>query len=168
MTGLEFKPHPAAQLSRRTTWLPTCIGFRQPRRTRLLWHRGKIRQPAGRQPGAGSGSRPTPTRPLKFRSVPNGTTLVLTINRDLQAAGREHPRRIARSTYGAESGTIVVMDPRNGEILAMAATPRMDLNQLLELLPASTTTPVSTTRSIGHGLRAGLGGQDPDHGCRAR
>jgi len=30
--------------------------------------------------------------------------------------------------YGAENGTIIVMDPRNGEILAMAATPRMNLN----------------------------------------
>ena len=32
------------------------------------------------------------------------------------------------SNYGAENGTIIVMDPRNGEILAMAATPRMNLN----------------------------------------
>jgi cell division protein FtsI/penicillin-binding protein 2 len=32
---------------------------------------------------------------------------------------------------GAESGTIVVMDPRNGEILAMTSTPRLNLNDYL-------------------------------------
>ncbi len=32
------------------------------------------------------------------------------------------------SKYGAENGTVIVMDPRNGEILAMASSPRMDLN----------------------------------------
>jgi cell division protein FtsI/penicillin-binding protein 2 len=30
---------------------------------------------------------------------------------------------------GAESGTLVVIDPKNGEILAMATTPRLDLNE---------------------------------------
>src|SRR3970040_2573971 len=31
--------------------------------------------------------------------------------------------------YGAQCDTIVVMDPRNGELLAIAASRRMDLNQ---------------------------------------
>jgi cell division protein FtsI/penicillin-binding protein 2 len=30
--------------------------------------------------------------------------------------------------YGAQNGAIIVMNPKNGEILAMAGTPRMDLN----------------------------------------
>ncbi|HLO32906.1 MAG TPA: penicillin-binding protein 2 [Anaerolineales bacterium] len=59
--------------------------------------------------------------------VPNGTTLVLTLNRDLQAK-TETILDHALSDYGAQNGTIIVMDPHNGEILAMAATPRMDLN----------------------------------------
>lgn len=72
-----------------------------------------------------------PTDPNKAFEIPrvlNGTTLVLTLNRDLQAAAEQILDK-SLDTYGAKGGTIVVMDPRNGEILAMAVTPRMDLNQ---------------------------------------
>lgn len=72
-----------------------------------------------------------PTDPNKAFEIPrvqNGTTLILTINRDLQAAA-EQVLDSALLTYGAQGGTIVVMDPRNGELLAMAASRRMDLNQ---------------------------------------
>lgn len=69
-----------------------------------------------------------PNKAADIPHVPDGTTLILTINRDLQAAA-EGILDEALDTYGAEGGTIVVMDPRNGEILAMAVTPRMDLNQ---------------------------------------
>ena len=68
-----------------------------------------------------------PNKALEIPRVPNGTTLVLTLNRDLQASV-ESILDGALSEYGAENGTIIVMDPRNGEILAMAATPRMNLN----------------------------------------
>ncbi|HVF25877.1 MAG TPA: penicillin-binding protein 2 [Anaerolineales bacterium] len=68
-----------------------------------------------------------PNKALDIPRVPNGTTLVLTIHRDLQAKV-ESILDDALSNYGAENGTIIVMDPRNGEILAMAATPRMNLN----------------------------------------
>jgi cell division protein FtsI/penicillin-binding protein 2 len=60
--------------------------------------------------------------------VPNGTTLVLTLHRDLQDAA-EKILDNALSTYGATGGTITVMDPKTGEILAMAVTPRMNLNE---------------------------------------
>ena len=69
-----------------------------------------------------------PNKAFEIPRVPDGTTLVLTINRDLQAAA-EQILDDALVTYGAQGGTIVVMDPRNGELLAMAVTPRMDLNQ---------------------------------------
>ena len=69
-----------------------------------------------------------PNKAFEIPRVPNGTTLVLTINRDLQAAA-EQILDESILTYGAQGGTIVVMDPRNGELLAMAVTPRMDLNQ---------------------------------------
>ena len=68
-----------------------------------------------------------PNKAIEIPRVPNGTTLVLTINRDLQAKV-ESILDQALLDYGSENGTIIVMDPRNGEILAMAATPRMDLN----------------------------------------
>ncbi|MBC7877220.1 MAG: penicillin-binding protein 2 [Anaerolineales bacterium] len=69
-----------------------------------------------------------PNKATEIARVPDGTTLVLTINRDLQAA-TEQILDEALVTYGAQGGTIVVMDPRNGEVLTMAVTPRMDLNQ---------------------------------------
>jgi cell division protein FtsI/penicillin-binding protein 2 len=68
-----------------------------------------------------------PNKASEIPRVPNGTTLVLTINRDLQAKV-ESILDESLSEYGAENGTIIVMDPRNGEILAMATNPRMDLN----------------------------------------
>jgi len=68
-----------------------------------------------------------PNKALEIPRVPNGTTLVLTLHRDLQAKV-ESILDDALSNYGAQNGTIIVMDPRNGEILAMAATPRMNLN----------------------------------------
>ena len=68
-----------------------------------------------------------PNKALEIPRVPNGTTLVLTLNRDLQASV-ESILDDALLEHGAENGTIIVMDPRNGEILAMAATPRMNLN----------------------------------------
>jgi len=72
-----------------------------------------------------------PTDPNKAFEIPkvqDGTTLILTINRDLQAAAEDILDN-ALFEYQAQGGTIVVMDPRNGELLAIAATRRMDLNQ---------------------------------------
>lgn len=69
-----------------------------------------------------------PNRAAEIPRVSNGTTLVLTIDRDLQAAAEESLDQ-ALFDYGAQNGTIVIMDPRTGEILAMATSPRLDLNQ---------------------------------------
>jgi cell division protein FtsI/penicillin-binding protein 2 len=68
-----------------------------------------------------------PNKAIEIPKVPNGTNLVLTLNRDLQAKV-ESILDEALTTYGAENGTIVVMNPRNGEVLAMATTPRLNLN----------------------------------------
>jgi len=68
-----------------------------------------------------------PNRALEIPQVPGGTTLVLTIDRQLQAAVEEILVE-ALGDYGADNGTIVVMDPRDGEILALASSPQMDLN----------------------------------------
>jgi cell division protein FtsI/penicillin-binding protein 2 len=69
-----------------------------------------------------------PNKAVDIPHIPDGTTLVLTINRDLQAAA-EGILDKSLKTYGADGGTIIVMDPKSGEVLAMAGTPRMDLNQ---------------------------------------
>ncbi len=71
-----------------------------------------------------------PRDPNKVNEIPkvkNGTSLVLTLNRDLQAKV-ESILDHALDDYGSQNGTIIVMNPHDGEILAMAATPRMDLN----------------------------------------
>jgi len=68
-----------------------------------------------------------PNKAIDIPRVPNGTTLVLTLNRDLQARV-ESILDQSLLEYGAENGAIIVMNPRNGEVLAMATTPRMDLN----------------------------------------
>jgi cell division protein FtsI/penicillin-binding protein 2 len=68
-----------------------------------------------------------PNKATEIPRVPNGTTLVLTINRDLQAKV-ENILDQALTKYGAENGAIVVMNPQNGEIIAMSTTPRLDLN----------------------------------------
>ncbi|MGE5642392.1 MAG: peptidoglycan D,D-transpeptidase FtsI family protein, partial [Byssovorax cruenta] len=68
-----------------------------------------------------------PNKATEIPREPNGTRLVLTIDRDLQAKVESILDQSLKQ-YGAENGTIIVMNPRDGEILAMASTPRMDLN----------------------------------------
>lgn len=58
---------------------------------------------------------------------PAGVNLVLTIDTEIQQMV-ESTLRQALETSGAESGQIIVMDPENGEILAMAAWPELDPN----------------------------------------
>lgn len=69
-----------------------------------------------------------PNRAVEIPRIPNGTSLILTINRDLQDA-MEDILDNALLEYGAQQGAIIVMNPKNGEVLGMASTPRMDLNQ---------------------------------------
>lgn len=69
-----------------------------------------------------------PNKAFEIPRIPDGTTLILTINRDLQASAEQILDQ-SLADYGAQRGVITIMDPRNGEILAMAVTPRMDLNQ---------------------------------------
>lgn len=69
-----------------------------------------------------------PNRVEEVPQVPDGTTLILTLDRELQAA-TETILDDALYTHGAEAGAIIVMDPRNGEILAMASAPRLDLTE---------------------------------------
>lgn len=69
-----------------------------------------------------------PTLIEKVPTVPPGSSLVLTIDREIQAMV-ERVLDEAVSNNGAQSGTAIVMDPTNGELLAMAVTPRMNPNE---------------------------------------
>lgn len=61
-------------------------------------------------------------------SVPPGVSMVLTIDREIQAMLEEIADK-AMEENEATSATILVMDPRSGEILGMASTPRLDPNE---------------------------------------
>jgi cell division protein FtsI/penicillin-binding protein 2 len=77
---------------------------------------------------------------VNYPSIPPGQTLVLTIDRDIQGA-IENILDNALTDTGSISGTIIVMDPKTGEILAMSSTPRMDLNdytKVAEIFPGET------------------------------
>jgi cell division protein FtsI/penicillin-binding protein 2 len=72
-----------------------------------------------------------PLDPYNLQSIPTapaGASLILTIDREIQRATESILDKAVKST-GAVNGTIIVMNPRNGEILAMASTPRMNLNE---------------------------------------
>ena len=63
--------------------------------------------------------------------IPKGTDLILTIDRDIQAVVEDILFKAVKDT-GSASGTILVMDPRNGEMLAIATTPLIDPNNYWE------------------------------------
>lgn len=63
--------------------------------------------------------------------VPAGASLVLTIDREIQAMVEKKLDKAVEENE-AESGTVIILDPRNGEILAMASQPRINLNQYWE------------------------------------
>jgi cell division protein FtsI/penicillin-binding protein 2 len=68
-----------------------------------------------------------PNEAVETPEVPPGASLVLTIDREIQAMAEDVLDRAVEHN-GAQGGVIVIMDPRNGEILAMATTPRLDPN----------------------------------------
>ena len=84
-----------------------------------------------------------PLDPNRVEEVPelsSGASLVLTIDREIQTA-MEKLLDQAIDDSGSDGGVIVVTDHRTGEILAMATTPRLDLNNFsdyAEVFPGST------------------------------
>jgi len=81
-----------------------------------------------------------PRQMVDYPSIPPGQTLILTIDREIQAS-IENILDNALTSTGSVSGTIIVMDPKTGEILAMSSTPRMNLNdytKVTEIFPGET------------------------------
>ena len=64
----------------------------------------------------------SPLTPQRSVIAREGADLVLTIDRSVQYTVEQHLQRAIRE-YGAQSGTIIVMDPRTGAIIAMANYP---------------------------------------------
>ena len=99
----------------------------------------------------------------------DGTSLVLTIDREIQHEAQSLLAE-AVETAGADSGTVTVLDPDDGEILAMATYPPFDPNDYGEEPPSSFRNravtdlyePGSTMKSFTAAavLEAGLYGED--------
>jgi cell division protein FtsI/penicillin-binding protein 2 len=70
---------------------------------------------------------PDPNAVRDIPPVPTGADLILTIDREIQNS-MEKLLEKAVTKNNATSGTLIVMDPKTGEILAMSSTPRMNLN----------------------------------------
>lgn len=69
-----------------------------------------------------------PNRAIELPENTEGASLILTIDREIQATVEEIlDNAIQRS--GSHAGTIVIMHPATGEILAMASSPRMNINE---------------------------------------
>ena len=76
---------------------------------------------------SGIGGRQIPTGSERERDPVDGTSVQLTIDSDLQwVAQRAIEQRVKEAD--ADSGTVVVIDPRTGEIKALASVPTMNPN----------------------------------------
>ena len=73
----------------------------------------------------------SPLQPQTAVMAREGSDLVLTIDRSVQYTVERHLKE-ALAEYGAVSGSIIVMDPRTGAILAMAAEPCYSANDFYD------------------------------------
>jgi len=78
-----------------------------------------------RQFEQGAGGREIPTATDNETAPVAGSDVRLTIDRDIQWAAQQAIAAQVAAT-GAESGEVVVMDPRTGDIVAMATAPSFD------------------------------------------
>lgn len=65
----------------------------------------------------------------------NGSTLVLTLDRTLQHIGEQVLAKTVEST-GARSGAVIMMNPHNGEVLAMCSYPTFNPNHYQDFKPS--------------------------------
>ncbi|MDY0340726.1 MAG: penicillin-binding protein 2 [Coriobacteriia bacterium] len=86
----------------------------------------------GGQPGRLIGERDTGGRPIPGgvtfeEEAIDGQDIVLTIDKDIQYQTQVALAEAVQE-WGAKAGSVIVMDPRNGEILAMASYPQFNPN----------------------------------------
>lgn len=78
-----------------------------------------------------SRGRHIPQGEKRFIPAKDGDTLILTIDESIQHIAERELEKAVREN-GAKRGCVVLMDPMNGEILAMAAYPNFDPNRYTE------------------------------------
>lgn len=76
---------------------------------------------------ASAGGRRIPTGQHSERSAVAGTSVRLTLDRDIQYVAERTLARAVRNA-GADSGSLVVIDPATGQLLALASAPTFDAN----------------------------------------
>lgn len=76
----------------------------------------------------------------RFLPSPAGRDVILTIDRNVQWIAEDELQR-AMSLYKAKAGTIIVMDPMTGEVLAMANAPAFDPNEFNKAEPSALINP---------------------------
>lgn len=76
-----------------------------------------------------------PVAPKEELPPQPGNSLVLTVDRNIQFIAREELLR-ALEEYGAESGTVLIMDPQTGALLAAFSYPSYDPNKFAEVDPS--------------------------------
>lgn len=76
----------------------------------------------------GPGGKIIPTGENSTTDATAGVTVQLTIDRDIQFIAQRALAQKVRDAH-ADSGTLVVMDPRTGQILALATSPTFDPNK---------------------------------------
>lgn len=102
----------------------------------------------------------------------DGVDLELTIDHNVQYAVEERLYKAVEQT-GAQSGQVLVMDPNNGELIAMAGTPSFDPNKYNEVpgdqqsrfanpLVSTTYEPGSIMKPITMAAAIDLGKVEPD------
>lgn len=81
-----------------------------------------------------------PSSARRFLPSVAGRDLILTIDRNVQWIAEEELQR-ALELYKAKAGSIIVMDPHSGEILAMANAPTFDPNEFAKSDAAALQNP---------------------------
>ena len=79
---------------------------------------------------------------LPSEEIPSvaGTSLILTVDRNIQWIAQEELQN-ALEKYGAESGTVLIMDPQTGAILADVSYPSFDPNDFAHADPNALADP---------------------------
>jgi cell division protein FtsI/penicillin-binding protein 2 len=80
--------------------------------------------------------RPIPGGVMKSVDAVDGRDIVLTIDKDVQYQAQLELNG-AVSSFGAKSGSVVVLDPRDGSVLAMASVPTFDPNDFQSAVAAA-------------------------------
>jgi cell division protein FtsI (penicillin-binding protein 3) len=88
----------------------------------------------------GLAGSPIPDGRDVVKAAQPGTGVQLTIQRDIQWEAQQAIAAQVKATK-ADSGTVVVMDPRNGQILALAVAPGFDSNNPGAVAPAALGDP---------------------------